>query len=189
MTSPNNPYQPPSDIDRETDRETQMVAEDPTYLDPGDSAMLGVWPVVLLLNTVLPGFLAVQMCNRSGMIGIGISVMMFLVTGFWICFKFPRVGRGLVIGAGAMSLTQLFPVLHFLFGLLALGFAEAVGLIDTVDFDEGPADVSTVLAGFVITTLVGGALAVTGLAVGLVLNWLFRSKAAESRGGFHTAPR
>ncbi len=94
-----------------------------------------------------------------------------MIGGWGFCVFRPRIARKVILGSAALSLTQIFPVIQFVAGILAMGISEALGVVGNFFEDNAPADPSSFLGGFVPTAIVGCVLlAIAGL-FGLVLGF------------------
>lgn len=131
-----NPYLPPQD--RATNSTDSVTSSGYRY-----RRLIAAWIGVFTLNTVVPGLCALQMDGMFGasrsevMIGIIIGCGVLLPIGLMLCLKKPGLMSAVVIGGLLISLTQFFPVLQMVAGLIALiCSAELAGMAPVVPFVE-----------------------------------------------------
>lgn len=126
-----------------------------------------MWPVVFLLNMIVPTLFGWQITREGGRLGMSAATALLLISGWWVCFIQPSNGRMLVLGAAILSLSQLFPVIQMVAGMVALamcGFG--------INEDDGAMRPVSEAGGFLITLIVGGILICLAAIVGLCLGWL-----------------
>jgi len=141
--------------------------------------LLTAWATVFVVNMAMPVFFAWSITGESGRIGMIAASVVLFGCGCWICLMARRLAKGLIVGAVLVALTQVFPALQILAGILGLAVAEALHLSQYRD--RGP-EITTELGGFVVTLITGGILmglsGVTGTLVQRLLpsrwkqNWL-----------------
>jgi hypothetical protein len=82
----------------------------------------------------------------------------------------PHIAWKLIAGSGIFAVTQFFPILQIIAGALALELAATVGL-PIFENASGVQEITSPLAGFVVTLLVGCML--MALAAAIELFWAF----------------
>ena len=123
------------------------------------------WLGVFGLNLIVPLLSALTLTNASGQVGMLLAMVVILTIGLCICAIARELGFALVTGGVAVGLTQIAPILQIIAGVLGFSLARAMGLDDPA----GEVNAGTVLAGFVITMVVGGLLVAVSLVAGLVI--------------------
>lgn len=95
---------------------------------------------------------------------MALAVAILLGLGCWLCATVRRLGTAVVIGGGVISVSQFFPILQFMSGMIALIIGAVLGVAG--DGDIGPVVISEI-GGFVVTLMTG--LPLIGLSMGLGL--------------------
>ena len=104
-----------------------------------------------------------------------LSGLVVLAGGWTLCYVSPPVARRLIVGGMMTAVSQVFPILHLILGVIALGIAGRLG--SATPGDDVPIDkISSELGGFFVTLLVGGGLLICAGAIGLVLGWLLPAR-------------
>ena len=125
------------------------------------------------------------MLNTRGGIGVGISITAFLLLGWIICRLAPSLAKCLIAGSPIVALTQVFPILHLIAGLLGFLAAVALGLATDGDpMDGAGPQIDTILGGFLISTVTGCLLSIMAFFFGwiavIVFRWLLSGRSAPS---------
>lgn len=163
-----NPYAP-----------TRPAAPDPSPLGgraqdcrPADSGAsdwrifaFAAWPVLLVLNSSVPLLLGSRMIQEHGKWGVALAVLLFATGGWVICARWPWLRSRLLSGAGILALTQVFPLLQIIAGVIALKIAVRFGQA-RVASDFAPDRIHSELGGFVVTAITGGILFCAAVVIG-----------------------
>ena len=147
-----NPYQASSTVD------TTSVAEVPR----GWFQQVR-WPAVFALNLIVPLMLATNFVPEKGNVGLASAIVVLYLAGWLFCRLGPECERSLIRGGALIALTQLFPILQVLAGLLAFGIMASLGA--AVDADNANFGIQRERDAFAITMMVG--LMLMSLAAGL----------------------
>ncbi len=80
----------------------------------------------------------------------------------------------MVVGGVAVALSQVFPIVQMMAGLVGFAVAKRIGVpVDVrdggMDWAAGPPNADTVVAGFVVTMITGGLLLLASIAAGLAI--------------------
>jgi hypothetical protein len=158
MSDSANPYQPPVDV---------KLAS--ASRSPGISLMsMAAWPFWLGANLIIPVLFGLELTEKSGRWGMALSVIMFLIGGWCVCYSSRKMARYLNTGAAIVSLTQIFPVLQVMAGMAGMWVAIVFGSFSPMT-DTSDAKVLSEFGGFVITTIVGCILLTVAFLVGMVV--------------------
>ena len=136
--------------------------------------MIG-WPLVFCMNMVVPLLIGLGLTNASNRIGLFLASASLFALGWIGCYRSPRFARKLIVGAGAIAISQVFPVLQIVAGFFALAVAEKSGMSRYDDNLPTGSELSDV-GGFVVTLIVGCILLGFSLIIGLVLSSLLPSR-------------
>jgi hypothetical protein len=121
------------------------------------------WGGVFMFNILVPAFFGWLSTTESGRTGMVIAVVVQLCAGFWVCAKVRTIGLYLVIGGFAVALSQVFPILQFIAGAVALGIGRVLGLANTED------NVTSEFGGFIVTMITGGILMALSAGCGFLV--------------------
>ncbi|CAN5578847.1 hypothetical protein BH11PLA2_BH11PLA2_48600 [soil metagenome] len=81
------------------------------------------WTIVFIANCLVPGWLGILFCYRSGgLIGMALGVFFLWLFSLFLVKCSCFIYRSLDLGGGVLALTQFLPVLQILAGVLALQF-------------------------------------------------------------------
>lgn len=166
MTSEANPYQSPS---------TQVAAEEAALrlARKVDYLSIVCWPLICLGNMLMPfTFAAALMNEQRGQIGAALAAAMLLIAGWVLCWLRPVWVRTVMVGAVVTGLSQIFPILQMIAGIIAIAVAALLGLGVA---DDGPAEMPAItseLGAFVIGIQVGLLLLIVATGIGLFLRLL-----------------
>lgn len=155
-----NPYQSP-------------LSENNAPLHPSASSdltqLLVAWPFLLAINLGVPLMFGWPMVEQHGKLGLVVAIALFAVGGWLLCFYSPAVARRLLVGSIVIAATQLFPILHMIVGIIAIGIVERTGHGEIADDFAGGDQITSAFGGFLATTITGCALAVCALGAGYVI--------------------
>lgn len=155
-----NPYDPPL-----APLPDQVMQEQPEDAVPSRSRFI-VWPIVFALNLIVPLLFGGQLVRENGMIGLSVAVGFFLIAGWYVCYASPAVARRLLVGSSITAITQLFPVIQLIAGILALGAVSTLGL-SVDDGDLGIGQISNDAGAFLATMITGSIIAAVAMLFGL----------------------
>ncbi|HWB09567.1 MAG TPA: hypothetical protein VG826_10095 [Pirellulales bacterium] len=162
MLRSTNPYASPKADNADRSREDPQGGAKRLYFG---------WLAVFALNLIFPLLMAWGMTAPDGRIGMLLAIIVLLALGFWICASARQVGFALVVGGVAVALSQIFPILQMMAGILGFALTKAIGAAPTPDgiAHDGLPDVETLAAGFVITMTTGGLLIAASTLAGLMI--------------------
>jgi len=154
-----NPFQPSGDS-VELEPSERRVIHSPMVLSIQ-------WTVVVLCNLIVPLLISWSMTSGEGKAGIGVAVGVALLIGYLGSVFAPLFVLFTTRGGLLVALSQAFPVLHMVAGLVSITCLNRIGILpdDAVMRDEpfGFAEA------FFMTVLTGGILVSTACGLGLLL--------------------
>ena len=156
-----NPYEPPTTRQRFRSRipnPANRLESSPT--SPGCSFSASTWPFHSTSAIPSPSttddsdsFSERFCCSRLG---------------FYICAFNRRFSPALIVGGALIAVTQIFPVIQIIAGMLGMTVGKAMGLAIFGDNHEVP-QITTEEGGLIVTLVTGGILMATAACSGLLL--------------------
>ncbi len=132
------------------------------------------WPIVLAANLIVPLILGLEVTREGGRRGMGLAITLVWLMGHLACARSKAIAPRLVIGGFFVGLSQLYPVLQVMAGMVALDIVSQTSMVglNLIDMQYR----LTELGGFLTTFLMGGQLVfaaiLSGFAVAVVAKWL-----------------
>ena len=174
-TENSNPYQPPK----------LNAPSHPGRLGQSTS-MPGLryisWLLAFAVNLVVPILFALDLCCQSALVGMAVGILTLACLGCGICWKFPRFSKSFITATALVAVTQLFPMLQIIAGIIAVLATESIGLrlhgesTTSLEWEALP-----FLAGVLVTLLTGLIVASAGLVLSFALWPLFRRTTMTTR--------
>ncbi|OYP30369.1 hypothetical protein [Rhodopirellula sp. MGV] len=159
-----NPYQPSATVDEADDAPDAFAS--PTLVDDRSRRnCIVTWTVILPLNLIMPIFFAMGLVQGPAWLGVAAAVLMVYAAGIWCCYRQTGIATRIMIGGSIVTLSQLVPILHMIFGMIALSLLAA----NVNDNFEG--SLSAVQA-FLMTVLVAIQLLTVSLMIGAVIYFI-----------------
>ena len=155
MDTQSNPYESPAEVVDGPPSEARRI-----------SRAMWVWPILFSVNLVVPLFLGWGVVENEGRLGLLVALILMLGVGWAVGYWRPQTLRLLMAGGVITAISQMFPVLHFFFGIAAMSVAELMGLTNDI-YGDGPSLVGA-LRGFVITLIVGLGMMLVALGFGVL---------------------
>jgi hypothetical protein len=131
------------------------------------------WTVVVLVNLIVPYLLAGGMTGPMGGWGIFLGVVLVLLFGFWASRAIPMGVLLTVRGGVLVALSQFFPLIHLLAGMLSIDFHRRTGIIPAEQLDRGNLGF---LSALLLTVSTGGILLTISCGLGVILKWITPSR-------------
>ena len=158
-----NPYQAPSA------HSPLPVAQSPSTFFQKPVVVQSAWLLAVAINLPMPlmlGFDATS--DGAARLGMPIGIVTVYGIGVWICLHRAEVMWRLIVGSIFTALTQIWPVLHMLVGIVAMGISKLI-------FDPGrEREQIEALPEVVFTTLLTGiGLILPSLVMGLIFLMFF----------------
>lgn len=98
-----------------------------------------------------------------------LAILLFLLAGWFFGHRYPRNGKRLVVGGSLVALSQLFPLLHIVSGMIGYKLTQTLGAATNPGDDDVMGAITSEFGGFVCTFSTGSALVTGAFAIG----WLF----------------
>ncbi|NND97948.1 MAG: hypothetical protein HKN47_11530 [Pirellulaceae bacterium] len=127
---------------------------------------------------IVPLMIAVPITSQSGRIGMTVAISLFLLVGWYIGHRYPRNGERLIVGGLFVAISQVFPLLHIVSGIVGYTVAHAFGGATIPDDNVMTFITTSELGGFACTLSTGAALVAGAFAIGwlyVAISRLFRS--------------
>lgn len=167
-----NPYQAPSN--HETDSPRASTA-DLDSLKP----VWRRWSRVFALNMIVPLLFGLPMTFGIGWVGMFAAVPVLFALGGCVCACQPNIGRALIRGGVLVALSQLFPVLQIMAGLVAMDLTAVLGQVKATV--GRPPEVASVSGGFLMTIFTGLLLMCAALFLGLLIQAILPDRSRNSQ--------
>ena len=141
------------------------------------------WTVVLLCNSVVPlliGWTEAQ--QGQGQFGIILAMGLCLVLGYVACIYIPLFALIATRGGFLVALTQFFPVLQLIAGMIAIDTIRKTGIIPGQTLDRGSLGL---FDAFLVTVATGSILIGISVLFGMLLRlvtperWWLTQKLSE----------
>ncbi|MCY3004965.1 MAG: hypothetical protein NTV29_03195 [Planctomycetota bacterium] len=161
LNSNDNPFEP-SEIYIAPEVKSHRVLHSPLVLSIQ-------WTVVVLVNLIVPCLLASSMTGPMGNWGIFLGVLLVLLLGYLASTAIPMGVLMTVRGGILVALSQFFPVLHIIAGLLSIEFYRMTGIIDADLQGRGKVGFQGAL---LLTVTTGGILLLVSCGLGVILRWI-----------------
>lgn len=155
-----NPYLPPTTASTVEELSDAPVANAPSNL-------YGKWMVVFALNMIMPGLLGWIVTSDQGRLGMIAGALLMLCGGWTVCYYRPAIAAKTILGAVPIALSQLFPILQFIAGMIGFALADGLGL--SID-DELVGPITSELGSLVVTVVTGSILITEAAVVGWLLS-------------------
>ena len=155
-----NPYRS-SFGDSSSAAETAARAFALTFFDLG-------WPLAFAANLPVPLMFSSEITRDTGSMGMAAAVALCLVAGWYVGRRNPWNAKRLVVGGGLVALSQVFPLLHVIVGMVGYEAARSLGGAQQQS-DDTIGRITTEYGGFICTLVTGGALIAAALATGWLL--------------------
>jgi hypothetical protein len=127
------------------------------------------WTVVVLVNLIVPYLFAEGMTGPMGGWGIFLGVVLVLLFGILASLAIPMAILLTVRGGVFVALSQFFPVIHLMAGLLSIDVYRSTGIIPAGQLDRGNVGFFSAL---VLTVSTGGILLIISCGLGVILKWI-----------------
>ena len=129
------------------------------YNDTDNPSRRVVWTLVFVANLLVPLMLGWSTTRNHGRVAMFVAIVMLWFVGDNAGKKGRTLGSGLLVGGVVVGLSQIYPFLQLIAGLIALTVAKQLGQANE-EFD-----VTSELGGFIATTVTGGLLMAAALII------------------------
>ncbi|MCA9000995.1 MAG: hypothetical protein KDB61_03660 [Planctomycetes bacterium] len=152
-----NPYQSPRAIQRKVH---------------GARGRPSRWLIAFLINLPLPVVLGIGSSEGAAIFGMVLGIVALGVAGWTFCVVALRFSNCFALATGILAISQFFPVLQFIAGLIAI---ELVFIGRPGPFmEEGPTtELVTFTDGLFTTLITGILLAIPAVLLGLFLRYVW----------------
>ncbi len=161
-----NPYEPPTDAVR-------ISYPDGTVHHHAGVLTYTAWIFIFAINMAVPLLFSLPLTDLHGRLGMSAAALFLFTLGCGICAANRKLAVALLAGAALVALTQLFPGMQIIAGMIGIGVGQALGHA-TFDSDEHPARITSEFGGFVVTFITGGILMAGSLCAGILLQFITR---------------
>ncbi len=156
-----NPYEPPRDA-------ATISIPDPTPRRPTRKFSYVAWLFVFAINMAVPLYFSHPVTEYHGRLGLLFGALLLLALGYYICAVNRRFSSALIVGGAIIAITQVFPVIQIIAGMLGMTVGKAMGLASLGD-DHGVPQITTEEGGFIVTLVTGGILMAAAACSGMLL--------------------
>lgn len=158
-----NPYSPPPEAST-APPEVDLAAKDKQPFN-----LMVAWPVVLVVNLLIPLLFASEILQPQGMVGVILALLSFLLGGWWLCLRWRPIAKRLMAGAAVVALSQFMPILQLIAGVLAIEVGLLFGIVNQMGNNPIGPEVDSILGGWLVTTITGCLLALVALLIGSII--------------------
>lgn len=162
MSDSENPFASPSAEAAEED----LRRQDEEPLSTSSGAALVRWSLAYLLNMPVAFMFGWMGTNPSGHVGMCLGIALLIGLGGLLTYRSRALGQVLIRGHFLFALTQFYPILQMMAGMVAAGLIEVLGFEEpSMNGRDGlgplPAIIATLIVGLQIafaSTAIGGLL-------------------------------
>ena len=129
------------------------------------------WAFVFALNMALPLLFSSSVTQQRGKLGMSIAALFLLTSGCFICAAGRKHAAALISGGALVGLSQLFPFLQIIAGMLGMIVGQVLGLAYDGNDERSPQIISE-FGGFVVTFVTGGILMAASASAGILLRFV-----------------
>jgi hypothetical protein len=144
-----------------------------------------VWACVFGANLMIPLLFGWDRTSHRGTFGLVGAVATLWITSSALLLMYRKLAAPVIVGSILVAVSQVFPILQVLAGVLSFALAESMGLTEAEDL--GPGRIESFSGGFLVTFGTGLLLMAGGAGCGLLIRlitpgpwWRFRAAAKES---------
>jgi len=163
-----NPYVAPT---------SDLVAHPRSAVSPDTWRYL--WLLGYALNLIVPGLFGSGTLSPAGVTGLVAAVLLIGAMEFAILAWRPSWTRPAAKGAILVALTQLFPVLQMISGMVAVGLACRMTGTESLLDDNHFGQKLDLVGGFLATALTALPLLATSIVGGAIAQWVFSGSARQ----------
>lgn len=165
-----NPYEAPSA------HSPLPVAQSPSTFFQKPAVVQSAWFLAVAINLPIPLMFGFSMTAEGAALGMLIGIAMVYLAGAWICLHRPEVMWRLIVGSAFTAIGQIWPILHMLVGMIAMGISKFL-------FNAGrETDQINAIPEVVLTTLLTGiGLIMPSLVMGLMFLMVFRIRVFDQK--------
>ena len=166
-----NPYEAPSA------HSPLPVAQSPSTFFQKPVVVQSAWFLAVLMNLPMPLLLGFDAtAEGAARLGMPIGIVTVYGIGVWICLHRAEVMWRLIVGSIFTALTQIWPVLHMLVGIVAMGISKFI-----FDANREREQIEAVPEVVLTTLLTGIGLILPSIVMGLIFLMLFRIRVFDEQ--------
>jgi hypothetical protein len=165
MSDDFNPYAAP------TDATSSSLRDDRSRRHAGPLTYVA-WVFVFAVNMALPLLLSASVTREHGTLGMSVAALLLLALGCFICATRRKLATTLIGGGVLVGLSQLFPALHIIAGMIGMTLAQALGLADNGGNDGRSPLIINEYGGFVVTFVTGSILMAVAACTGMLIRFV-----------------
>lgn len=128
------------------------------------------WIVAVLINLPIPVMFGISMTKGVGRLGMVVGTILVSIVGLQLCRTKAFLMLRLCIGSVLTALSQFYPVLQMLVGIVGVGISRFV----CSPFSPGSGDLSGPVEVTLATVLTGLGLILPSIGMGFVVGLLIR---------------
>ena len=149
-----------------------VTQQDVTKIIPQDNQRLLTlftqWLIAFSANMIVPLIFGLSETHENGRDGLWFAVASLFAIGLAVCMFQQRLATTTIIGSVVVGLSQLFPILQIIAGVLAFGMTDRFGLRHNDALDSWPR-IYNESSGFVVTFVTGSLLILASLITGALI--------------------
>ena len=141
------------------------------------------WVFVFALNMAVPLLFSSSLTREHGKLGMSLAALLLFASGCYICAVARKLAAALIAGGVLVALSQLFPILQIIAGMIGMSVGETLGLARIGD--GHPTQLFNEYGGFVVTFATGAILMAAAASAGMLMRsitparWWQRSDGVE----------
>lgn len=166
-----NPYEAPSA------HSPLPVAQSPSTFFQKPWVVQSAWFLAVAINLPMPLILGFDAtADGVARLGMLIGIVMVYSIGVWICLHRAEVMWRLIVGSIFTALSQIWPILHMIVGLVAMGISKLI-----FDANREREQIEAIPEVVLTTLLTGIGLILPSLVMGLIFLMLFRIRVFDQK--------
>jgi hypothetical protein len=166
-----NPYEAPSA------HSPLPVAQSPSTFFQKPWVVQSAWFLAVVINLPMPLILGFDAtADGAPRLGMPIGIFAVYFTGVWICWHRAEVMWRLIVGSIFTALTQIWPIVHMIVGLVAMGISKLI-----FDANREREQIEAIPEVVLTTLLTGIGLILPSLVMGLIFLMLFRIRVFDQK--------
>ena len=166
-----NPYEAPLALGE------LPAAQPPSAFFQKPAVVQTAWFLAVAINLPMPLLLGFDAtAEGAARLGMPIGIVTVYGIGVWICLHRAEVMWRLIIGSIFTALTQIWPVLHMVIGIVAMGISKFI-----FDANREREQIEAVPEVVLTTLLTGIGLILPSIVMGLIFLMLFRIRVFDEQ--------
>ena len=133
-----------------------------------------LWMVMFAVNLPVAVMFGRSACDWPAAFGMVVGCALINVTGLWLCRTSPHFMLRLCLGSIAVAVSQFFPVLHMIVGMIAVGISRSICNLSIEMSDPIRGNMTGLDEVTLSTLLTGLGLILPSVAMGYLIGMVFR---------------